>query len=105
MSNPKIETAGEALYQGGPVECSSCHAEFTPVVYETGETTGIRVAFDCPECKRKFVIAHIDKRGLEIRAQLVSIGRQSPTASMSVINERVRMIRVLKRELKGHVRR
>ena len=105
MTVPKIERAGETLYQGGDVECRKCHATFTPVVYEVSEQSGVLVAFDCLECKQVFTVAHIDKRGLEIRAQLQAIGRQSPEASMSVINERVRTVRRLKQELKRHVRR
>lgn len=105
MATPKLERVGESLYQGGEVECSSCHARFTPVVYERPEKTGVLVAFDCPECKKKFTVVHIDKRGLEIRAQLKSLGQESPKDSMSAINERVRTVRRLKQELKRHVRR
>ena len=105
MVRPKLERAGETLYQGGDVECTGCHARFIPKVYERSEGTGILVAFNCPECEHDFTVAHIDKRGLIIRAQLESIGRQSPKASMNVINERVRTVRRLKQELKRHVRR
>ena len=99
------ETAGEALYQGGDVRCVKCPAVFTPVVYEMEGTRGVRVEFVCPECKYKYVVAHIDKRGLEIRTQLAAIGRQSPKASMNAINERVQTVRRLKQELKKHVKR
>ncbi len=107
MGSPEVETAGQSLYQGGDVKCTqySCHAVFTPVVYEVGDGTGLRVEFACPECRHKYIIAHIDKRGLEIRAQLEAIGRQTPKASMSVINERVRTVRRLKKMLKKHVRK
>ncbi len=106
MGNLKVvETAGESMYMGGDVECSRCRFMFTPVVYEVGDGTGLRVEFGCPECKHTYVAAHIDKRGLEIRAQLTAIGRQTPKASMSVINERVRTVRRLRQQLKKHVRR
>ncbi len=103
--SPKVESAGQSLYQGGDVKCTRCPAVFTPVVYEVGEGTGLRVEFICPECKHKYVIAHIDKRGLEIRAQIEAVGLQTPKASMSVINERVRTVRRLKKMLKKHVRK
>ena len=105
MTMPKVERAGESLYQGGDVECSKCYATFAPVVYEVSEQSGVLVAFNCPECKHVFTVAHIDKSGLEIRAQLAAVGRQTPEASMNVINERVRTVRRLKQELKRHVRR
>ena len=105
MATKLLDKAGEALYQGGDVQCTKCQAVFAPVVYETAEAKGICVEFVCPECKYKYVVAHIDRRGLEIRAQLAAIGRQSPKASMSVINERVRTVRRLRQELKRHVKR
>lgn len=105
MATRLLEKAGESLYQGGDVQCAKCPAVFTPVVYETAEVKGVRVEFVCRECKYKYVVAHIDRRGLEIRAQLAAIGRQSPEASMSVINERVRTVRRLHQELKRHVKR
>lgn len=104
MARTKTEQEGTALYQGGAVECA-CGTTFTPEVYERAEGAGILMAFDCPDCRKRFTVAHINKRGLEIRAQLAAIGRQSPKASMSVINERVRTIRRLKQELKRHVTR
>ena len=105
MVTKLLEKAGDALYQGGDVQCVKCPAVFTPAVYETTEAKGICVEFVCPECKRKYIVAHIDQRGLEIRAQLAAIGRQSPEASMNVINERVQTVRRLKQELKKHVKR
>ncbi len=107
VSSPKVESAGQSLYQGGDVKCSqpTCHAIFTPVVYEVDEGEGLRVEFVCPECRHKFVIAHISQRGLEIRAELDRISRETPKASMRVINERIRTIQSLKQRLKKHVTR
>lgn len=105
MTMGKVDRVGESVYAGGPVECSRCRFEFTPVVYEVKEGPGVRVEFVCPDCKKKFTVAHIDSRGLEIRAQLKALGGQKTTASMSAITERVRTIRALKQELKRHARR
>ena len=99
-----LESPGESIYQGGDVSCSNCQAAFTPVVYEVSEPKGIRVEFVCPECRRKYIVAHISKRGLEIRAQLATVGGQAPKA-MREINERVRTIRRLRGMLKKHVTR
>lgn len=108
MVSPKVETAGQSLYQGGDVKCAQqfCDAVFTPIVYEVGDGTGLRVEFVCPspKCLHKYIVARIDKRGLEIRAQLDAVGRQPPKASMSAINERVRTVKRLRRMLKKHVR-
>ncbi len=105
MTTKLLETAGESLYQGGDVQCVKCPAVFTPVVYETGEAKGVCVAFVCPECKHVYVVAHIDRRGLEIRVQLAAIGRQSPKASIGAIDERFRTVHRLRQELKRHVKR
>lgn len=105
-SSPKVETAGQSLYQGGDVRCTNhCSAVFTPVVYEVNEGDGLRVEFVCPECRHKYVVARISKRGLEIRDELDRIGKESPKASMKAINERIRTVRQLKAQLKKHIRR
>ncbi len=105
MPQTKLKPAGESLYRGGDVECSRCPARFTPVVSEVEEPRGVRVEFACPECKHVYTVAHIDKRGLVIRARITELGRQAPAAKMSAINQRIRTIRALKQELKRHVRR
>lgn len=56
--------------KGFRVTCDKCKKKFFPELQEIKHGDGVKQFFDCLGCKKRYSIAKITARGLEIRKQI-----------------------------------
>ena len=59
-----------------PVRCDGCTQEFTiDVKAQAGEDGGEVLYFVCPNCAKRYEIAHVSAEGVKLRKQMAKVQR------------------------------